>query len=288
MARNIKSGAEICIFYFSGTGNTWWVATELARELRTRGCLVATYSIETVDRAAATLLVAEADIVGFGYPIYGSDLPIPMKGFISELDEGRGKRALVFCTQWLWSGDGARLGAELLGEKGFDIAWGEHFHMPSNVSIPLLPFALHHDNVAAKQKYLRCSLFRAKRLADCIVHGRPLRRGFTRLAKLAGLVQRIPYRRHVEKLRDELRVDGEVCVKCGLCVKICPADNLVEVPEGIGTKARCVLCLRCYSFCPVQAFLYQGQKHKKQHGSPYRGPTTEFDPAVLSGEHKRY
>jgi len=288
MSHNLKASPKICIFYFSGTGNTWWVANELARELKIRGCLVTTYSIETVDGAAAALLATEADLVGIGYPIYGSDLPIPMKRFISELDGLAGKRAFVFCTQWLWSGDGARTGAELLAAKGLAVAWGEHFHMPSNVSVPLLPFALHHNDNAAKQKYLRCSMFRAKRLAECIVNGIPLRRGFTRLAKFAGLLQRIPYRRHVEKRRDELSVDGESCIRCGLCVKICPADNLVEAAEGIATKARCVLCLRCYSYCPVEAFLYRGQKHKKQHDSPYRGPTPEFDPAVLSGEHKRY
>ncbi len=288
MSDATMAAARVCTFYFSGTGNTWWVANELAGELRTRGYLAEIHSIEAVDRTAATSLIAEADIIGFGYPIYGSDLPIPMKKFISELAVARGKRALVFCTQWLWSGDGASLGAELLGEKGYTTLWGEHFHMPSNVSVPVLPFALHTDVALAKEKYLRCSKFRAKRLADYISRGRPLRRGFTLLSKVAGLLQRIPYRRHVETLRDELKVDRASCVRCGLCVKICPADNLLEAAEGVVTQARCVLCLRCYSFCPVKALTYRGRKHNKRHGAPYCGPTEEFDPAVLVGDCKRY
>jgi len=283
-----KTVDRVAIFYFSGTGNTWWVANELTDEIRTSGCLVTTQSIEVVDQATAHRLVAEADVIGFGYPIYGSDLPIPMKRFISELEGVAGKRGFVFCTQWLWSGDGARLGAELLGAKGYNILWGEHFHMPSNVSVSVLPFALHTDLARAKEKYLRCSKFRAKRLAGFMGKGRPLRRGFNLFANLAGLLQRIPYRWYVEKLRDDLGVDREKCVRCGLCVAICPAANLVDEAEGIMTQKRCVLCLRCYSFCPTQAFTYRGRKHNHKHGAPYRGPIAEFDPAVLIGGCKRY
>ncbi|MBS3872169.1 MAG: hypothetical protein KGZ92_10745 [Firmicutes bacterium] len=40
-----KTVDRVAIFYFSGTGNTWWVANELTDELRTGGCLVTTRSL---------------------------------------------------------------------------------------------------------------------------------------------------------------------------------------------------------------------------------------------------
>jgi hypothetical protein len=42
-----------------------------------------------------------------------------MKVFIRSLTPVREKTAFVFCTQWLWSGDGARIGGSMLKRKGF-------------------------------------------------------------------------------------------------------------------------------------------------------------------------
>ena len=55
-------------------------------------------------------------------------------------------------------------------------------------------------------------------------------------------------------LRDkyELDIDTTKCIKCGLCYKLCPVDNIVmdHYPEF---KDDCQMCMRCLSFCPTQA-----------------------------------
>ncbi|MBT9154941.1 MAG: hypothetical protein DDT39_01627 [Firmicutes bacterium] len=274
------------IFYFSGTGNTWWVANELAAALSQRHIEASAYSIEQIVAGRAAELVAASDLVGFGYPIYGSDLPLPMQRFIAEIEVHHVKTAFVFCTQWLWSGDGASLGASLLRARGFGVRWGEHFHMPSNVSVPVLPWPLHTDAPLAKAKYLRHSAFRVQRLAAHIALGRPFYRGFNTLSTVAGLLQRVPYRRHLHQFRDALAPDPARCTRCALCVRLCPADNLLVEHDTIRTVGRCVLCLRCYSFCPEYAILYCGRAHR--HGPPFRGPSLEFNPLALIGPHKRF
>ncbi|MBT9175847.1 MAG: hypothetical protein DDT20_00147 [Firmicutes bacterium] len=274
------------IFYFSGTGNTWWVANELAAALTQRQIEASAYSIEQIAAGRAAELGAASDLVGFGYPIYGSDLPLPMQRFIAEIEVRPVKPTFVFCTQWMWSGDGASLGASMLRARGLEVRWGEHFHMPSNVSVPVLPWPLHTDSPAAKAKYLRHSSFRVQRLAEYIAQSRPFYRGFNKLSTLAGLLQRAPYRRHMHKYRDDLVPDPATCTRCGVCVKLCPADNLRVCKNEIHTAGRCVLCLRCYSFCPESAMLYRGKKHR--FGPPFRGPVREFDPYVLVGPHRRF
>ncbi|MBS3985927.1 MAG: EFR1 family ferrodoxin [Selenomonadales bacterium] len=276
------------IFYFSGTGNTWWAAAELSRQLGDRGLATTAHSIEKLPAAIANDLVRTSTLVGFGYPIYGSDLPIPMKKFIEELEPATGKCAMVFCTQWLWSGDGARIGAAMLKEKRFAVKWGEHLHMPNNISVQLLPIAIHTDDHSKKTKYLAFSKRRLQRLSEHIVQEKPLTRGFNILSELSGLLQRAPYRRFLEGRRNDMAVNKTVCTSCGLCTRLCPADNLVFENGTIVTQGHCINCMRCYNFCPVSAFVYRGKSHRKRHGPPYRGPLPGFDPEVLTGPCKRY
>lgn len=108
---------QACIFYFSGTGNTWWVSNQLAAQLREQGIETSVFSIEKVPYDQADRLIDSRDIVGFGYPVYGSDVPYIMRQYLLQLSPGDNKLAFVFCTQWMFSGDGARAGGALLEES---------------------------------------------------------------------------------------------------------------------------------------------------------------------------
>ena len=194
MANNKSDNVEIVIFYFSGTGNTWWVSEELVRQFKKLGRPTRAYSIETISVNEALELIQDSGITGFGYPIHGSDLPVPMKDFISQLPVLTGKRAFTFCTQWLWSGDGAAVGGVLLQDKGFDIQWGEHFLMPNNVTLSIISLPYTND-----QNRLARVLARAARrtalFAEKIGAGRPFLRGFNRVSFCLGSLQRLPFRK---------------------------------------------------------------------------------------------
>ena len=130
------------LFYFSGTGNTRYVANAIATALPA----ATVYSIEDLDPSAADDLIARSDLVGFGYPIYGSDLPKPMKDFLSALSPIPGKPVFVFCTQWIFSGDGARAAKHYLKHTGYDIRWAEHFLMPNNVCVSIMRYFFIYTN----------------------------------------------------------------------------------------------------------------------------------------------
>ena len=50
----------------------------------------------------------------------------------------------------------------------------------------------------------------------------------------------------------DLRVDESKCTKCGLCVSLCPIDN-IRMDDYPAIGDRCLLCMRCVSFCPSKA-----------------------------------
>lgn len=275
------SSKNAAIFYFSGTGNTWWVSTELSRQLNKYGFKSSTYSIETVSPERSAALIEESSLVGFGYPIHGSDLPKPMKEFMLKLPQSHGKKALTFCTQWLWSGDGAAIGASMLTEKGFDVKWGEHFLMPNNVTVSIirLPYTNDPGRLSAIRKRAD---HRISRFVNHIVNDRSSRRGFNCFAYLLGSLQRVPYRRYYPNLQDDIAVNKEVCIDCGDCVRLCPVGNLYYAGNTIETKGNCILCIRCYNFCPVTAITYMKRPHLPKRGEPYRGPVEGFNPSVLT------
>ncbi len=270
------------LFYFSGTGNTWWVSEELVKALESGGYNAAAFSIETVNAERAVQLIESSAIVGFGYPIHGSDIPLPMKQFIAYLPRMSAKSTFVFCTQWLWSGDGAAVGAAVLKEKGFQVDWGEHFLMPNNVTVSIISLPYTNDPLQL-QKILSRAQKRINAFADQIVRGNPYRRGFSPVAKFLGSMQRVPFRHYYSRLQNDIGIDQKICIDCGDCVRLCPADNLYYDGSVIKSRGSCVLCLRCYNFCPVAAITYMGRPHLIDRGEPYKGPVADFDPAVLIG-----
>ena len=115
------------ILYFSGTGNSRFIAEQFAKRMN-----ISAYSIEQ-NLDFGTLLSKE-DTVAFCYPIYGSCVPRIMREFVSRYRKHlEPKKLIIFCTQMLFSGDGAKAFARLLPGCDERVIYAEHFLMPNNI-----------------------------------------------------------------------------------------------------------------------------------------------------------
>jgi len=275
---------SITVFYFSGTGNTWWCARKLQELFHAAGRDCTTVSIEQVDREEVRQLVRDSDTIGIGYPIYGSDLPETMKKFIESLipeQKSDNKKLFVFCTQLLFSGDGAFVYQKELARKGWDIYWSAHFRMPNNICVTAMPFPYTTDRKKIDRR-LRKTARKIEVFSQAVLSEQAVTTGASKCSYRLGLLQRGPYRRMFPKLRNDITIDADLCTRCGRCVAICPSGNLYEEGGGIHTRGSCILCVRCYNFCPVQAVLYMGKRHKSRRGVPYRGPVPEYRPELIA------
>lgn len=275
---------KVAIFYFSGTGNTWWISNTLANILRENGYEADAHSIEKLKLGEANQIIEDCNLVGFGYPIYGSDLPHIMKDFLNSLQKVDMKESFIFCTQHIWSGDGARAGIKYIKEKGFSVQWGEHFHMPNNICTTITGFYPYTNSKDKIILILSKTQNRVRRFVDRIINKQNFRRGFNPISRVLGAFQRVPFNLIHRRLNDEIGIDESSCFHCGKCALICPTQNLEFNGENFFSKARCILCLRCYNFCPVSAITFMNKKHNKKRGEPYRGPEPDFDPKVLIRE----
>ena len=265
------------IFFFSGTGNTWWVADRIKRLLDARGINADIVSTDTVDSKKADWWIRSADLVLFGWPVYEFDMPTPVKTFIDNLYVvEKGKHVHVFCTTSGFTADGAYISRRRFSEKGLTIDSASHFLMPFHLYISNGHKA--QTNEKAIQRILAGCEKRVDAYVDALMAGQASLRG-KRLVWL-GALQRLPYLMGRENRKNRMDVDEARCTHCGACAELCPVDNIkfLDLPHFGG---KCAQCLRCYAFCPSSAITLDGRLHDVRQGRPYSLPDKRFKPTML-------
>ena len=239
------------VLYFSGTGNTKYIAERFSRKMDAV-CL----SIE--DDADFTTLIGTHDTVVFCYPVYGSRVPRIMREFAAEHTAAlKGKKLVVFITQVSFSGDGARVLCDLLPEGHVEVIYAEHFNMPNNIC----NFVLLRK---ASKKSIQNRLKKAEKLMDEVCRninaGIVKKKGFSNIAKLLGMIQgrawqgdsrNIAPKENTMEYRAQrsIRIDSG-CTVCEVCVEVCPMKNLENSNGAIIHKNNCTICYRCVNRCP--------------------------------------
>lgn len=278
------------IFYFSGTGNTWWVAREIAKELMqdTYGFDCPIYSIESktlMNVKNLVRLLRDKGTIGIGYPIYSSDIPPIMREFLElfpSMDNfpTSEKKMFIFNTQLIFSGDGAIVPKKILEKKGYKVRWTTHFNMPNNITIPMSPFPYTRTETQI-QKKLDQTLKRIRKLVYNINNEKSTYMGKNPLARFAGWLQRVGYKYEFPALAKKFGLVPERCTKCGICAKNCPVNNIQMGDNGPKFDDKCILCVRCYNFCPTAAIKFGKKAHPIEKIPLYRGPILGFKPDIL-------
>jgi NAD-dependent dihydropyrimidine dehydrogenase PreA subunit len=63
------------------------------------------------------------------------------------------------------------------------------------------------------------------------------------------------------------------CIRCDVCVKVCPTNVFETGPDGVPVIARqpdCQTCFLCEAYCPVDALFVAPMTEPTPIGSPYR------------------
>ncbi|MDO9546841.1 MAG: EFR1 family ferrodoxin [Pelolinea sp.] len=272
----------ISIFYFSGTGNTWWVSERLSEELNKLGFRASAYSIEQVTDKETAALIQKSSIIGLGFPIYGSDAPRIFHDFISRLPYLEKEKPIVgFVTQMAWSGDGMNFLEKELSEKGYRIRWASEFIMPNNIAVPIFPLPY----VSDYNKFIPQLEKRRQQISDLcvkIANDEPYRQNSGRLAAASAWIQRGPFRLVHDWGRKFWSVDEGACNSCNICASLCPVGN-IEMQHGLPVYSdQCVYCMRCFNYCSAYAIHYMGMKNTRlEKTRPFQGPTADFRPEML-------
>lgn len=272
---------KITIFYFSGTGNTWWVMNKIKEQLLDKKHQVTTHSLESTfvkDEKKVKGAINESDIVGFGYPIYGSDIPMNFMSFIDNLPKMDKKIAFVFTTMLLFSGDGAIVAKRRLKKRGYKVKQAVNIRMPNNVKLPYpifksLKIRNGEEIKAIKEKALK----KISKLTKRIDSGKRWIQGADPFNIIGGLMQRIEMRLFdLSIYARNFFVDKKTCTQCMQCVDYCPTENIIFEDGEFIWEDRCVICLRCYNLCPEEAIQYKKATLDRERYIRYKGPGNDF------------
>lgn len=68
-----------------------------------------------------------------------------------------------------------------------------------------------------------------------------------------------------------LKIDHEICNRCGLCQKTCPFGAVSLVGERLAVDERCTLCGACVNVCPQSALSIERRQASPEELARYRG-----------------
>ncbi len=233
------------IFFFSGTGNSEWVAQKLAEQTGDKKLRI-TKSMMKLDW---TQHIKDEKQIGFVFPIYAWAIPKIVLQFINTITLPQQAFRFIVCT----CGDEA--GYALNKLKNFDSYYS--IIMPNNY---IIGYNVDSKEVIEKKvnnarKKIReiCDEITAKNKRVEIVFGAlPTLKtwfgyhGFDRF-----MMSSKPF--YVENS----------CNSCGLCEKICPVNNIKFVNDKPVWGNECQLCLGCIHRCPMTAIQYGNGTKKK-------------------------
>ena len=238
------------IYWFSGTGNTLYVAREFAKSFPDAKL----HSIASLDRAADVELGSE--MTGIFFPAYCMGIPHIIEQFLARVvpqEKGNnGKFIYAVCTSGGYPGGALPMIEDTLAEKGINLNASFHIRMPSNY-IPLS-----NPPNEKQQAALFVKADRAIRIAVIAVKKRRKTRPL-RVFPIDTFLKFVSKRAvaTLETSDKYFRAD-ENCDGCGLCSRLCPAANIsLDDEERPVWHHHCEQCMACLQWCPKQAIQYR-------------------------------
>ena len=227
------------IFYFSGTGNSKYVAECLEDEL--------VINIADANKAGNyEYSVNEDGKVGFVFPVYYSGLPKPVLDFVRNLKlVGEADYIYAVLTHGGGPGGAGTMLEKQLKKKGLSLQACFDVKMPSNYIMfgDLIP----DEEIEERLKNAPALIAPVKEAIDKKEHKLP---DWSKMDRF--LTSCMMFLCDKNMSAKKFYAD-EGCIGCGKCARNCPA-GIIEMVDGkpMWTDNKCVRCMSCLSCEHVQ------------------------------------
>lgn len=235
---------KILLIYYTGTFNTRYLTNKIADEFIKDNNEITKIEI---DNNTKTIDTTTYDLIGFGYPIYAFNSPMPFNQYIRKLSFKKNQRYFIYkdSGETLKTNNASSRVIKRIFNKFKMKCIGEyHYIMPYNIRFPF-PKQFIKEILVYDQKLLTIMFYNFK---HNIV--KTLKSSFINNTSSVAL--------SIQKPGANLNsffytVDNDKCIRCLKCVKECPTNNIKLIDNKITFSHNCNMCMRCSYYCPNQA-----------------------------------
>ena len=241
------------IFYFTGTGNSLYIAKRIAEA--TGDSII---SINNKIKQNDTQPIYTENRLIFVVPTYGWRIPRIVEQWIQAVQFTGAKKAWFVMDCGGEIGNAAKYIRRLCGQKGFTYMGTAPVVMPENyIAMFNTPESAEAKQIIEQAGPVIDSA--AQNIVNDGVFPQPRNNLYDRFMSYA--VNPIFYRLIVKA--DAFYAGGQ-CVGCGKCAELCPLNNITLKGGKPVWGKNCTHCMACICRCPVEAIEYG----KKSAGKP--------------------
>ncbi len=255
------------IYYFSGTGNSLFIAKELTKRIPNSKLCPITKLLR--NNTTNSIIKVNSEIIGLVFPCHGLTIPIPVRLFLERFDLTNVKYIFALVTRGgsvfrgfshinkILKNQNKKLNASFVINMGMNDPKLKDFHMPTEEELALIEETVDH-----KLSFVQSVILSKEEFHDD-VNGV----SFSRFRILNFLLERIiPFmlQHYATRVKKYFYIDSK-CTGCGICEKVCPSLK-IKMVDGIPTwqsDVDCYFCYSCLNFCPNQSIQIHSQIYMK-------------------------
>ena len=243
------------IFYFSGTGNSRWVAECVGKKLGEPVVALVDFPVDTSE-----LVLRKGERLGFVFPVYSWAPPQLILQFIRKLCVSVLPEYVYFvCTCGDDIGKTADVFRRAIEKKGWKCSAGFSVTMPN--SYVCLP-GFDVDPFQVEVTKLQRAVQRVDEIADKLeMYESVYDCHEGSISYIKTYLIRPFFERYL--MSPALFKVTDACISCGKCEKVCPLHNIYLQSGKPQWGVTCTMCLACYHHCPTHAIAYGRQTQKK-------------------------
>ena len=230
------------VCYFTASGNCLYVAKRIGGTLLSIPQFMKQDSIEITD-----------DAVGIVAPVYAVEMPMMVKEFLIK---AKIKTYYFFFVYTYGSGYAEAFAhVELVcREKGLKLSYINAIQMVDNY---LPGFEMQNQIDTLPKKNVEGQI--EKLFSDIADRSEtPVKIGAVNKAQMA-MYQKMLAKRILRKDTAREYIVNDNCTRCGICAKVCPADN-ITVTDKVYFANKCEVCYACLHNCPQNAIHMKNER----------------------------
>ena len=251
------------VCYFTATGNCLYIARRIGGTLLSIPQLMRQDRIEVCD-----------DAVGIIAPVYAGEMPMMVRDFFGKVNIKTNYFFFLY-TYGMACGEAFAHVKQLCDEKGLTLSYINSVQMVDNY---LPGFEMQKQIDTLPKKDVEGQIARIIRdievRAEASVKITPAVK-----AKMA-MLRKMLANRILRRDTAKSYIVNDQCIRCGICAKVCPANNITVTDNGISFADRCEVCYACLHNCPQNAI----HMHEEQSTIRFRNEHISLNDIIAANE----